>query len=276
MARALGVADSFDAFLQQPRDSYFAGRDHLFFVPSPTLIGGCAWGAPDELAAARLLAIATAPTATGMEERCDVVLDLSRVRGVPTAAFQTLFQGAVAHRDLLAGKVRRQALIRGEGILASAIEGFASLMQAKHAVHTFESLASALAWLGVRNAPALIAEVNQLCDDLERGSQWRVQLGRWIEANCVDPTLEDAAHALALSPRTLQRRLSEHDLRFSTMVADARLQRARHELVTTNDKIEVIALRLGYRSHSAFARSFQRQTSLSPADYRRAHTKLHR
>jgi transcriptional regulator GlxA family with amidase domain len=47
-----------------------------------------------------------------------------------------------------------------------------------------------------------------------------------------------------------------------------RMQRARELLDTTDDKLEAIAPRVGYRSPIAFSRAFARTVGVMPSDYR--------
>ena len=47
-----------------------------------------------------------------------------------------------------------------------------------------------------------------------------------------------------------------------------RLQHAAHLLATTNDKVEVIAMQVGYRSLFTFSHTFKRMTGCRPSEYR--------
>jgi len=46
------------------------------------------------------------------------------------------------------------------------------------------------------------------------------------------------------------------------------VQRAQELLATTDDKLDAIAPRVGYRSAVVFSRAFVRCTGLTPTDYR--------
>jgi AraC-like DNA-binding protein len=83
-------------------------------------------------------------------------------------------------------------------------------------------------------------------------------------------SLEDAAAALKLPPRTLQRRLEESGLNFRQIVDDVRKSTAQHYLRDTQMPLAEIAAALGFADHASFNRAFKRWTGSSPGVYRRA------
>ncbi|TYC78562.1 helix-turn-helix transcriptional regulator [Stappia sp. BW2] len=85
-------------------------------------------------------------------------------------------------------------------------------------------------------------------------------------------SLEAAAERLATSPRTLQRRLSNHGMTFWELVEDNRFKITSALLRETDLKVQEIAARLGYCTPSTFARAFARWTGQSPNAYRKAQT----
>ena len=83
------------------------------------------------------------------------------------------------------------------------------------------------------------------------------------------PTLEGAAEAAALSPFHLIRVFrAVHNLTPLAFASRAKLRIARDALLMTMDSIEVIALRAGYESRSAFDRAFRRQFGAPPGTLR--------
>jgi AraC-like DNA-binding protein len=86
----------------------------------------------------------------------------------------------------------------------------------------------------------------------------------------------DAAHvaaSLALSTRTLQRKLAELGRSFQAVLTDFRRAEAERLLITSDAPLAEIALRLGFADQSAFSRAFQRWTELSPSEWRSAHAR---
>ncbi len=83
------------------------------------------------------------------------------------------------------------------------------------------------------------------------------------------PKLARVAKLIALSPRTLQRRLEQYGLDFKKLVADTRHQFALEYLKDHENTLTQIAFLLGYSEVSAFNRAFKRWTGSTPSDYRR-------
>lgn len=82
------------------------------------------------------------------------------------------------------------------------------------------------------------------------------------------PTLEHVAQRLAMSPRTLQRRLADLDLSFQHLLDRTRAELARGYLLEGNLTLSEIALLLGYSEQSAFNRAFKRWTGKTPRSLR--------
>jgi AraC-like DNA-binding protein len=83
------------------------------------------------------------------------------------------------------------------------------------------------------------------------------------------PTLECVAARLAMSPRTLQRRLADLDLNFQHLLDRTRAELARGYLLEGNLTLSEIALLLGYSEQSAFNRAFKRWTGQTPKSLRK-------
>ena len=80
--------------------------------------------------------------------------------------------------------------------------------------------------------------------------------------------IEQAASALDLSVRTLQRRLAEHGLVYSDLVEQTRVDLARELLLNTDLPISEIAFFAGYSESTHFSRAFKRVTGNSPREFR--------
>lgn len=81
-------------------------------------------------------------------------------------------------------------------------------------------------------------------------------------------TLETVAKRLALSPRTLRRKLVGDGTSFQKLLDEARTARAKHYLRATNMSIDAIASELAFRSASSFCQAFKRCTGTSPGQFR--------
>ena len=87
------------------------------------------------------------------------------------------------------------------------------------------------------------------------------------------PKLARVAKSIGISPRTLQRRLENHDLDFKKLVHETRRQFALEYLRDQNTSLTQIAFLLGYSEVSAFNRAFKRWTGSTPLDHRRRHVR---
>ncbi|MCU1759815.1 AraC family transcriptional regulator [Pseudomonas sp. 14P_8.1_Bac3] len=85
-----------------------------------------------------------------------------------------------------------------------------------------------------------------------------------------DFSLESLASHLAMSPRTLQRKLAVEGENFTQVLETMRMELADHHLRSTDASIMDIALTLGFSQASAFSHAFRQARGISPADFRKA------
>jgi AraC-like DNA-binding protein len=83
------------------------------------------------------------------------------------------------------------------------------------------------------------------------------------------PTLARIARHLAMSPRTLQRRLAEGSLQFHVLADEVRRVTALRLASARDAEVAAIARQVGYRDPDAFRAAFLRWTGKTPRDYRR-------
>jgi AraC-like DNA-binding protein len=81
-------------------------------------------------------------------------------------------------------------------------------------------------------------------------------------------TLRDAAVAIGLPPRSLQRRLALMGTTFERLVDDWRRGEAQQLMADPETGTTEIALRLGYTDPSHFIRAFRRWEGMSPTAFR--------
>jgi AraC-like DNA-binding protein len=86
-------------------------------------------------------------------------------------------------------------------------------------------------------------------------------------------TLEDVAQHLAMSPRSLRRRLDEEGSSFRDLVDHERKQLAARLLEGTEMKLDEMALQLGYGDTASFTRAFRRWFDCAPGEYRKSRQK---
>ena len=84
------------------------------------------------------------------------------------------------------------------------------------------------------------------------------------------PSLKVAAERLAMSPRTLIRRLVAEGVTYQALLDDAKSEMACWMLKNTQLPMSAIAERLGFVDDTNFSRSFRRWRGCTPLDYRKA------
>jgi AraC-like DNA-binding protein len=82
------------------------------------------------------------------------------------------------------------------------------------------------------------------------------------------PVIRTVAAALAMSPRTLQRRLAHERTSYQGLVSEVRADLARQHLSESRLSISEIAFVLGFSDVSGFHRAFKRWTNQTPRAYR--------
>lgn len=81
------------------------------------------------------------------------------------------------------------------------------------------------------------------------------------------PTLDGLAHALAMSARTVHRRLAGRQLNFGRLLRQVRSELARQYLDEGRISLSEVAFMLGYSEQSAFTRAFKQWTGQTPRQY---------
>lgn len=81
--------------------------------------------------------------------------------------------------------------------------------------------------------------------------------------------LSVVAARLGTSARTIQRRLGELGLKYSSLREDVRREQALHLVTHGRMSMAEVAAALGYRDAGSFTRAFRRWTGAPPFEYRR-------
>ncbi|MDP2228331.1 MAG: AraC family transcriptional regulator [Moraxellaceae bacterium] len=84
------------------------------------------------------------------------------------------------------------------------------------------------------------------------------------------PDLDTVASRCCMSSRSLKRKLAEHGVSFSELLASIRREEAQLLLAEGRLSVEQIATRLGYRDPANFTRAFKAWTGDTPRQYRDA------
>lgn len=128
-----------------------------------------------------------------------------------------------------------------------------------------------------RQLPTANTEFAQFFDDIMVGELEKVsgadlvhRSRRFLIENISagEPSEDRLAEAMAMSRRTLQRKLSERGLTYRTILDSIRHDMARKYLGSPGKSLTEIAFLLGFSEQSSFARAFKRWQGVSPSVYR--------
>jgi AraC-like DNA-binding protein len=114
----------------------------------------------------------------------------------------------------------------------------------------------------LESALAEITTSGSIADDV------RAALGRHMAGE--RPSVEKVAHAMRLSPRTLQRRLGELGTSYQTLLDDVRRDASRRLLANTDLDASEIAFLLGFEELNSFSRAFHGWEGVTPHRWREA------
>lgn len=83
-------------------------------------------------------------------------------------------------------------------------------------------------------------------------------------------SLDEVARSLAMSPRSLRRKLDQEGTSFRKLLEEERRQLALQLLENSAMKLDELAIHLGYTDTASFTRAFRRWMNCSPGEYRKA------
>lgn len=244
-------------FVADPIGRYYVGSTYLVWCASPTLCGSVHWGSvghADTCALIDLLEFADHPRLGAL----DVVMDARDVESVDWPSLRRLGEHV---RPAWSRRIRRHAVISTDGTM---LAGVAS----PYSMKLFAEPRAACEWLARDDAFAMARDVNALASEIRGISPVVRELREHLERALVHPRIEDVARACGISQRSLQRELQRAGTRFTDEVGAARLRAARLLLEHSDDKVEVVARRVGCGTSSRLSALFRRELRETPAVYR--------
>ena len=84
-----------------------------------------------------------------------------------------------------------------------------------------------------------------------------------------DCSIEKVAGFLAISKRSLQRKLKEHNTRYKQLLEEVRFNTARRYLMESSGSLTTLADMLGYAELSVFSNAFRRYHGMSPRNWKK-------
>jgi AraC-like DNA-binding protein len=258
-----------DAFRTKPEGKFVAGASWLYFCANPSLYGFVLWEVPSESDMAALVRLMEDELALRPPHAAYV--DVRRLRVALAPSFAQLATFFAARAEDLARAVTQGAIVRGDGITAAVAAGFMATVPSTFSATTWTEPAPALEQLGVaKSEAAALAEALDRAYEEAAGTPHVIgALQDWLEGHLDDPSLDDAARALAMASRTLQRRLSEADTSFLDEIGKARVRVAQRLMLASDVPVSNVAMDVGCASPQHFASLFKKHVGETPTAWRK-------
>jgi AraC-like DNA-binding protein len=250
----------------EPVGRYVSGDGFVHFCASPSLWGLILWGRPTmdvarELGRTLLLEL-EAPAVPHAS-----VVDASRLDGADPGAFEALEWYMRSHGEPLARQVLQLGLVRPAGLSGALVAGIFDVVPRPFPVEVFGTLSDTLAWVGA--ASELEVTLGAMHAEATGTPQLIGQLRALLATRLGGITVAEAAKALSMSERSLQRRLSDQATTFQGELGAARVRAAQRLLIDGDEALTRIALEVGCASLQHFSALFRKHVGVSPSAWRR-------
>jgi AraC-like DNA-binding protein len=263
------AAVNLDAYLSDPIGQYLCGPTYIVWWLNPSLNGIVFWGWPEEEHVRTITLALEAEMAPGVAEHASVI-DARYIEVVGLGAFNTMSHYLRDRREQFSRLVKRQAVLRPDGLAGAAVAGFHAVLAPSYSFKVFTEPAAALEWLGVNSDTGVIDELDEVRSRATGDSPLVRSLRLHLERS-LGATLNGAARALGSSPRDLQRKLREVHTRFKLEQSSARVRVAKLLLVETDYDVKRIGLEVGCASAQHFSILFREMVGESPSQWRSRH-----
>jgi AraC-like DNA-binding protein len=260
------LAATVQDFWKNPIGRCAAGNRFLFFCVKPNLWGYTLWGDVDAAVVRDMVDMVASELDHDVPLHGSFI-DLRGVTLVDPSAYPALVDFIGKHGARLSALIEKMAIVRPKGIVGAIAEGISTQITFPHPLSIVESTDAALRFLGVEDA-ALAEELDGLRARVDVAPLLR-SVRAFIEAHGCRVRLPQAAKALGLSPRTLQRNLSELGTSFQYEVNSAQITQAQKLLLETDAKLSTIAIEVGCPSLQHFSTLFRRMTGETPSVWRK-------
>jgi AraC-like DNA-binding protein len=261
------AASSLEHYMSSPVGRYLVGPTYVVWWKSTHLNGILLWGRPEEEHIFRLTRALDAELSPHVSPHASLI-DARRVWGVDAAAFNALLRYVDSRRLPFSRLVKRQAVLRPEGLAGAAIAGFLTVLTPGYAASSFTNAPAALDWLGVEEERCVCDELDTLVDRSNGSSGTVLQLRAYLERRLGDASIACAAQELGLSERSLQRQLQECGTSFRAELSGSQVQAAKSLMLNTRHDLKRVAVEVGCASLQSFSTLFKRIEGSSPSRWR--------
>lgn len=262
-------ATTIDELVADPLGCYLVGESWISFVADGDVAGMVVWGKPS---AEDIRALER--THSRLREvlpKHGAFVDVRGLEAVDPAAFGVIGEFIASRGDWLAGGVSRLALVRADGVVGAITAGFFNMRVTPFEVEVFAEPDAALRWLSHGDPVALCDELDALVVEVTGTPALLRALRAHLDAHPGVLSLNDAANSVALSERSLQRKLAASNTTFQAELNQSQVRVAKRMLVETELALTRIALDVGCASLAHFSALFRKLTDTTPSEYRAQH-----
>jgi len=195
------------------------------------------------------------------------IFDAHKIDRLGPSAFGQLAKYAGTHMGQLKSRITRLAVVHTGSFAGAVAAGFTKLVPVPFPTEVFTDVGAALTWLGCESDAPLFDELGAAQADARTTPPIVRQLAAWL-VHHPRATPAEAARALALSTRSLQRRLSEHDTTFRHELDGARVRLAQRLLTDSDASITDVAIQVGLTSPQHLSTLFRKLGHPTPSEWR--------
>jgi AraC-like DNA-binding protein len=265
----LRPADGLEELAKDPRGKYVTGRTWLtYFASHGRFSGTIVWGEPSAADVRAWEASASVRLSAACEPHPSL-FDAHDIGRLGPRAFGEFARYLTRNASEMKARITRLAIRNAPTFVGALAAGFTKLVPVPFASDAFTDRAAALSWLGCEDEKSLVDQAEALRADLDVAPIVR-RLGDYL-ARHPSATPDAAARALAVSTRSLQRKLQAESTTFRDELDAARLRLAQDLLRDSNASITAIALEVGLASPQHLSTLFRKLGCESPREWRNMH-----
>jgi len=241
----LRVVGSVEEFAGHPVGAGVLVETSFVWCASPTLGGSTCWGAPNAEQTRRVMRALATIMHPDLGPGMDVILDGYRIDTVDPGAVLVMFEWTRQHLGELTRKIKRQVGVPPPSLGALILAGMLPVLGESYPHRIVTTPLEAFRHMLGAGGDALCDEVMGHVATASQTSALTGALRALLRTRSGNLTLEEASRLLHISSRTLQRELIAVATSFRAEQLQSRLVAAQELLYTSDEKLAVIAGRLG-------------------------------
>jgi AraC-like DNA-binding protein len=256
-----------ESFIRAPAGQWIlAGQTVLIWAHSSSLVGAKAWGRPSEEDARRVERIFFGGL-QALDLRFDALMDGSAVEVIDPAPLLVFMQSIRDHFTELERRLRQRVGVISGTMEGVTLSGIGPALGGPGPVRILRDAREGFRWLLPDGGDALSDEVDKIASRVRGISPLIHRLRPLLLESEGRLPIDQAAHRLGLSTRTLQRELQAAGRTYRQEQAEARFRLA-EQLLLGDDKIAAVAARLGL-TEAGLTGLVRAHTGLTPSELRR-------